>query len=103
MIHHGMPLQHILSNHMQRTSMGGSQGFVLQEYHGGVWGKGVWKWLKAKTSSGRSNDASEGVDENIWKVHAVTKQQRKHECAREELSQEEERGESPIQLFVCVL
>jgi hypothetical protein len=32
---------------------------------------------KAKTSSGRSNNASKGVDENVWKVHAVTKQQRK--------------------------
>jgi hypothetical protein len=31
--------------------------------------------VKAKTSSGRSNNASEGVDENVWKVHAVTKQQ----------------------------
>jgi hypothetical protein len=47
---------------------GGSQGFVLQEYHGGMWGKGVWKWLKAKTSSGRSNNARKGVDENVWKV-----------------------------------
>jgi hypothetical protein len=32
--------------------------------------------------------------------HAVMKQ---HECAREEPSQEEERGKSPIQLFVRVL
>jgi hypothetical protein len=31
--------------------------------------------VKAKTSSGRSNNASEGVDGNVWKVHAVTKQQ----------------------------
>jgi hypothetical protein len=52
--------------------------------------------VKAKTSSGRSNNASEGVDENVWKVHAVT-------CTREEPSQEEERGKSPIQLFVRVL
>jgi hypothetical protein len=55
---------------------------------------------KAKTSSGRSNNASKGVDENVWKVHAVAKQ---HECAREEPSQEEERGKPPIQLFVRVL
>jgi hypothetical protein len=34
---------------------------------------------KRKTSSGRNNNASEGVDENVWKVHAVTKQQSKHE------------------------
>jgi hypothetical protein len=54
---------------------------------------------QAKTSSGRSN-ASEGVDGNVWKVHPVTKQ---HECTREEPSQEEERGKSPIQLFVRVL
>jgi hypothetical protein len=51
----------------------------------------------------RSNNASKGVDENIWKVHAVTKQQSKHVCAREEPSQQEERGKSPIQLFVRVL
>jgi hypothetical protein len=41
---------------------------------------------QAKKSSGRSNNASEGVDENVWKVYAVMKQQ----CTREELSQEEE-------------
>jgi hypothetical protein len=51
-------------------------------------------------SSGRNNNASEGVDENVWKVHTVTKQ---NECAREEPSQEEERGKSPIHLFVRVL
>jgi hypothetical protein len=54
-----------------------------------------------KTSSGRSNNASEGVDENVEgaRGHEATK----HECAREEPSQEEERGKSPIQLFVRVL
>jgi hypothetical protein len=56
-----------------------------------------------KTSSGRNNNASEGVDENVWKVHAVTKQQSKHEYAREEPSQQGERGKSSIQLFVRVL
>jgi hypothetical protein len=41
------------------TSMGpGSQGIILQEYHGSMWGKGLWKWLEAKTSSGRSNNAT---------------------------------------------
>jgi hypothetical protein len=29
----------------------------------------------AKTSSGRSNNASKGADENVWNVHVVTKQQ----------------------------
>jgi hypothetical protein len=33
-----------------------------------VRGKGVWKRVKEKTSSGRNNNASEGVDENVWKV-----------------------------------
>jgi hypothetical protein len=47
----------------------------------------------------KDNNASEGVDENVWKVHAVTKQ---NECTRES-SQEEERGKSPIHLFVRVL
>jgi hypothetical protein len=53
----------------------------LQEYYGGMWGKGAWKWFKAKSSSGRSNDASKGVDESVWKVqphgargHEATKQ-----------------------------
>jgi hypothetical protein len=55
---------------------------------------------QAKTSSGRSKNASEGVDGNVWKVYAVTKQ---HACTREEPSQEEERGKSFIQLFVRVL
>jgi hypothetical protein len=66
MMHHGMPFQHLSSNHMQRTSMGGSQGLVLQEYHGGMWGKGAWKWLKGKSSSGRSNNASKGVTRAFW-------------------------------------
>jgi hypothetical protein len=35
--------------------------------------------------------------------HAVTKEQSKHECTREEPSKEEERGKSSIQLFVHVL
>jgi hypothetical protein len=57
------------------------------EHHGCMWGKGAWRWLKVKTSSGRSNNASKGVDENVWKVHTVAKQQSKHQCAREEPSQ----------------
>jgi hypothetical protein len=56
---------------------------------------------QSETSSGRNNNASEGVDENIWKVHAVTKQQSKHECTGEEPSYE--RGKSHIHLFVRVL
>jgi hypothetical protein len=62
---------------MQRTSMGGQQVLVLQENHGGMWGKGAWTWLIAKTSSGRTNNASKGVDERVWAVqpveHAVIK------------------------------
>jgi hypothetical protein len=49
----------------------------LQEIHGGMWSKGAWTWLKAKASSGRTNNASKGVDERVWAVqlveHAVMK------------------------------
>jgi hypothetical protein len=74
--------------------MGGSQGLVLQEYHKGMCDKGAGKWLKAKPSSGRINNASKGVDKNVWVVqtrgargHNATKQA---ECKGEELSQEEQ-------------
>jgi hypothetical protein len=81
----GCPSNIFHQSHMQRTSMGGSQGLVLQENHGGMWGKGAWRWLKAKTSSGRTNNASKGVDERVWAVqlvgHAVTKYQSEDECA----------------------
>jgi hypothetical protein len=35
------------------------------------WGMGVWTWLKAKASSGRTNNASKGVDERVWTVQLV--------------------------------
>jgi hypothetical protein len=88
MMHHEMPLQHLLSNHLQRTSMGGvSQGFVLQEYHGGMRGarehgsdskrkhqvEGATMQAKEWTRpSGRCNPME----------LAVTKQQIKHEFTR---------------------
>jgi hypothetical protein len=47
------------------------------------------------------------VDENVWNVqpHGARGHEeiKKHECTREEPSQEEERGKSPIQLIVRVL
>jgi hypothetical protein len=57
---------------------------ALQEIHGGMWSKwskGAWTWLKAKASSGRSNNASEGVDENIWKVQP--REARGHEATKQ--------------------
>jgi hypothetical protein len=49
----------------------------LQKNHGGMWDKRAWTWLKAKISSGRTNNASKGVVERVWAVqpleHAVTK------------------------------
>jgi hypothetical protein len=56
---------YFIKPHAKYKNGGGSHGFVLQEYHGGMWGKGVWKWVKAKTLSGRNNNASKGVDENV--------------------------------------
>jgi hypothetical protein len=43
----------------------------LQEIHGGMWSKGAWTWLKAKASSGRTNNARKGVDERVWTVQLV--------------------------------
>jgi hypothetical protein len=81
----GSPSNIFHQSHMQRTSMGGSQGLILQENHGGMWGKGAWSWLKAKTSSGRTNNPSNRVDERVWAVqpmeHAITKHQSEDEYA----------------------
>jgi hypothetical protein len=35
------------------------------------WSKGAWTWLKAKASSGRTNNASKEVDERVWAVQLV--------------------------------
>jgi hypothetical protein len=35
------------------------------------WSKGAWTWVKARTSSGRTNNASKGVDESVWAVQQV--------------------------------
>jgi hypothetical protein len=43
---------------------GGSKHF-LKEIHGGMCSKALWTILKAKASSGRTNNASKGVDERV--------------------------------------
>jgi hypothetical protein len=35
------------------------------------WRKGAWTWLKARVSSGRTNNARKGVDESVWAVQLV--------------------------------
>jgi hypothetical protein len=35
------------------------------------WSKGAWTWLKARASSGRTNNARKGVDESVWAVQLV--------------------------------
>jgi hypothetical protein len=76
--------------------MGGSQGLVLQEYHGGM----------EEREYGGDSKKNHQVEGAIMQVkewmrtfgrcnpmkHAVTKQQSKHERTREEPSQEEQRG-----------
>jgi hypothetical protein len=52
-----------------------------------------------RTSSGRSNNASKGVDENVWKVHAVKKQQSALEKNRAKRRREVSLPSSS--LFVC--
>jgi hypothetical protein len=95
----GFPSDNFYRGHMQRTSMGGGEAsIVLKEIHGRMWSKGAWTWLKAKASSGRTNNASKGVDERVWAVqlvdHAGTKvtkgrssRWRKTEPGRHEASQ----------------
>jgi hypothetical protein len=58
-------------SHMQRTRMGWQQALFCKKNHGGMWSKGAWTWLKAKTPSGRTNNASKGVDERVWAVQPV--------------------------------
>jgi hypothetical protein len=36
-----------------------------------MWSKGAWTLLKAKTSSGRTNNTSKVVDERVWVVQLV--------------------------------
>jgi hypothetical protein len=52
-----------------------------------------------KTSSGRNNNAREGVDEKVWKVHAVTKQMSALEKNR--AKRRREVSLPSISLFVC--
>jgi hypothetical protein len=50
------------------------------------WSKGAWTWLKARASSGRTNNARKGVDESVWAVqlveHWAKKSQRGDDRAR---------------------
>jgi hypothetical protein len=100
MMHHGMPLQHLLSNHMQRTSMGGSQSFVCRN---------IMDACEAREHGGdpKRKHQVEGaiMQAKEWTrtFGRCTRSRSKHVCTREEPSQEEERGMSPIQLFVRVL
>jgi hypothetical protein len=53
---------------------------------------------QAKASSGRSNNASKGVDGNVWKVYAVTKQ---HALEKNRAKRMREVSLSSNSLFVC--
>jgi hypothetical protein len=53
---------------------------------------------QAKTSSGRSNNASEGVDWNVWKVYAVMKQ---HALEKNRAKRRREVSLPSSSLFVC--
>jgi hypothetical protein len=74
-----MPLQHFSSKPHAKDKHGGSQGLVLQEKLA-CEAKEHGHDLKQKTSSGRTNNSSKGVDERVWAVqprgvrgHKVTK------------------------------
>jgi hypothetical protein len=63
----------------------------LQKNHAGMWIKGAWTWLKAKASSGRTNNASKGVDERVWRCNPwstrAQRSQGEDECAARNRSQ----------------
>jgi hypothetical protein len=71
MMHHWMPFQQLSSRPHAKDKHGGAASIVFQEIHGGMWSKGAWTWLKANTLSGRTNNASKGVDERVWAVQLV--------------------------------
>jgi hypothetical protein len=71
MMHHGMVFQQLSSRPHTKDKHGWAASLVLQKIHRGMWSKGAWTWLKAKASSGRTNNASKGVDERVWAVQLV--------------------------------
>jgi hypothetical protein len=65
------------------------------------WTKGAWTWLKARASSGRTNNASKGVDESVWAVqlveHAGTKVTKgRWSCWEKEPSQGSQNHPRPV-------
>jgi hypothetical protein len=73
-MHHWMPSQQLSSRPHAKDKHGWAASIALQEIHGGMWSKwskGAWTWLKAKASSGRTNNASKGVDKRVWAVQLV--------------------------------
>jgi hypothetical protein len=101
-IHHGMPLQHLLSNHMQSTSMGGADKALFC--------RNIMEACEAREFGSESmrKHQLEGAIMQAKECkrtfgRCTRSRSNKHECTREEPSQEEERGKSLIQLFVRVL
>jgi hypothetical protein len=68
---HWMPFQQLSSRPHAKDKHGWDTSIALHEIHGGMWSKGAWTWLKAKASSGRTNNASKGVDERVWAMQLV--------------------------------
>jgi hypothetical protein len=71
MMHHVMLFQQLSSRPHAKDKHGWVASLVLHKIHGGMWSKRAWTWLKAKTSSGRTNNASKVVDERVWAVQLV--------------------------------
>jgi hypothetical protein len=79
MMHHGMPLQHFSSNHMQRTSMGAAKSLFCRNLMEACEAREM-EVTQSKNNQ-KINHASKGRDENIWSVqprgahgHKATKQ-----------------------------
>jgi hypothetical protein len=101
MIHHGMSLQHLLSHHMLGQAWGASKALFCRN---------IMKACEAREYGSESKRIHQ-VEGIIMQAKEWTgtfgrctrSRSNQHECTREEPSQEEERGKSPIQLFVRVL
>jgi hypothetical protein len=101
-----MPSQQLSSRPHAKDKHGCAASITLQEIHGGMWSKGskgAWTWLKARSSSGRTNNASKGVDESVWAVqlveHAGTKVTKgRWSCWEKELSRRGMQPPGPVSL-----
>jgi hypothetical protein len=98
MMHHGMPLQHLSSNHMQRTSMGGSQckalfcRNIMEACEAREHGSGLKQNHQVEGAIMQAKEWTRMFGRRNPMDHAVTNQQRSMECTGQNWSQKGQRG-----------